>query len=49
MWDDAKHWLPNALRGEYVVATFTFAEDGDTIESTDWVGASVYVTRRSPA
>jgi hypothetical protein len=37
MWDDAKHWLPSALRGEYVVATFAFAEDGETIESTDWL------------
>jgi len=36
MWDDAKHWLPAALAGEYVVATFTFAEDGNTVESTDW-------------
>lgn len=37
MWDDAKHWLPSALRGEYIVATFSFAEDGETIESTDWI------------
>jgi 8-oxo-dGTP diphosphatase len=37
MWNDAKYWLPNALRGEYVVATFAFAEDGETIESTDWL------------
>jgi 8-oxo-dGTP diphosphatase len=37
MWDDAKHWLPSALAGKYVIATFTFAEDGDTVERTDWI------------
>jgi len=37
MWDDAKKWLPSALRGQRVVATFTFGEDGESIESTDWV------------
>ena len=36
MWDDAKHWLPAALAGQHVVATFTFAEDGNTVERTDW-------------
>lgn len=37
MWDDAKKWLPDALRGRHVVATFTFGADGESIESTDWV------------
>lgn len=31
MWDDAKYWLPDALAGRPVVATFTFAEDLSTV------------------
>ncbi len=36
MWDDAKHWLPQALGGQFVRATFTFGEDARTVESTDY-------------
>jgi 8-oxo-dGTP diphosphatase len=31
MWDDAKHWLPRVLAGERVRATFTYADDCDTV------------------
>lgn len=31
MWDDAQHWLPHVLAGEYVTAQFTFQEDNDTL------------------
>jgi 8-oxo-dGTP diphosphatase len=34
MWDDANFWLPRALRGEFVEATFTFGPDGNSVEST---------------
>lgn len=34
MWDDAKHWLPRALAGEFVRATFTFAADCRSVESS---------------
>ncbi|MCU1636321.1 MAG: hydrolase [Cryobacterium sp.] len=27
MWDDARHWLPEVLRGARIRATFTFGED----------------------
>ncbi|MCY7326538.1 MAG: 8-oxo-dGTP diphosphatase [Microbacteriaceae bacterium] len=37
MWDDAKHWLPSALAGRFVRATFTFAADGKSVESSDFV------------
>lgn len=37
MWDDAKYWLPSALAGKRVVATFSFGQDGSTVESTDWI------------
>lgn len=40
MWDDAKHWLPQALDGRFVRATFTFGEDARTVESTDHRSAS---------
>lgn len=33
MWDDARHWLPTALSGEFVRATFSFAPDGRSVES----------------
>ncbi|MBB5633740.1 8-oxo-dGTP diphosphatase [Cryobacterium mesophilum] len=36
MWDDAKYWLPTALAGDRVVATFSFGRDGSTVESSDW-------------
>jgi 8-oxo-dGTP diphosphatase len=35
MWDDAQYWLPQTLRGAPVHATFTFGEDGRTVESSD--------------
>jgi 8-oxo-dGTP diphosphatase len=31
MWDDARHWLPRVLAGEYVAATFTYADDCATV------------------
>jgi 8-oxo-dGTP diphosphatase len=34
MWDDAKFWLPAALDGQYVSATFEFAEDCRTVSAT---------------
>jgi 8-oxo-dGTP diphosphatase len=35
MWDDAKYWLPAALGGAFVSATFAFGLDGLTVESSD--------------
>ena len=35
MWDDAKHWLPRVLVGERVRATFTYADDCDTVATAD--------------
>jgi len=31
MWDDAKHWLPAALAGDPVRATFSFGPDNSTV------------------
>jgi 8-oxo-dGTP diphosphatase len=31
MWDDAKYWLPRILAGERVRATFTYADDCETV------------------
>jgi 8-oxo-dGTP diphosphatase len=31
MWDDARHWLPRVLVGERLRATFTYAEDCETV------------------
>lgn len=31
MWDDAKHWLPRVLAGDGVRATFSYAEDCETV------------------
>jgi 8-oxo-dGTP diphosphatase len=31
MWDDARYWLPRVLAGERVRATFTYADDCDTV------------------
>ncbi|MGV8883625.1 MAG: 8-oxo-dGTP diphosphatase [Rhodoglobus sp.] len=42
MWDDAKHWLPQALDGVEVRATFVFGPDALTVESSDYAG---YVPR----
>lgn len=36
MWDDAKHWLPQALAGQFVRATFIFGADARTVESSDY-------------
>jgi 8-oxo-dGTP diphosphatase len=33
MWDDAKHWLPAALAGTFIRATFTFAADARSVET----------------
>ena len=33
MWDDARFWLPRALAGEYLRATFTYADDCRTVTS----------------
>ncbi|MEO6505336.1 MAG: 8-oxo-dGTP diphosphatase [Terrimesophilobacter sp.] len=33
MWDDAKHWLPRALAGTFIRATFTFAADARSVEA----------------
>jgi len=39
MWDDARWWLPNVLRGGTVDARFTFAEDNATV--TGFTGTGV--------
>ena len=31
MWDDARHWLPRVLDGERLRATFTYADDCQTV------------------
>lgn len=31
MWDDAARWLPRVLAGERLQATFTYAEDNETV------------------
>ncbi len=31
MWDDARYWLPRVLVGERVRATFSYAEDCETV------------------
>lgn len=38
MWADAVHWLPRALAGEFVEATFSFGV-GDVMVGADWSGA----------
>jgi 8-oxo-dGTP diphosphatase len=38
MWDDARHWLPQALEGIKVRATFVFGPDARSVESSDWPG-----------
>ncbi len=35
MWDDAKHWLPAALAGEPVEATFSFGPDNSSVLDPD--------------
>jgi 8-oxo-dGTP diphosphatase len=35
MWDDARHWLPRVLAGERLRATFTYAEDCETVAAAD--------------
>jgi len=34
MWQDAAHWLPRILAGEWVDARFTFKQDNETIAQT---------------
>jgi 8-oxo-dGTP diphosphatase len=31
MWQDASHWLPRVLAGERLTATFTYAEDNESV------------------
>jgi 8-oxo-dGTP diphosphatase len=31
MWQDAAHWLPRVLSGERLSATFTYADDNETV------------------
>ena len=31
MWEDAAYWLPRILSGDWIVATFTFNEDNETV------------------
>ena len=31
MWDDARYWLPRVLAGERVRATFSYADDCETV------------------
>jgi 8-oxo-dGTP diphosphatase len=33
MWDDAPHWLPRVLAGERLRATFSYADDNETVAS----------------
>jgi 8-oxo-dGTP diphosphatase len=35
MWDDAKHWLPAALAGERIDATFSFGPDNSSVVLPD--------------
>jgi 8-oxo-dGTP diphosphatase len=35
MWDDARQWLPRVLAGERLTATFTYAQDCETVAATD--------------
>lgn len=35
MWDDARHWLPDALVGVFVDATFEFGKDLSTVSRSD--------------
>ncbi len=40
MWIDDKYWLPNALRGDYVVAEFNFNHDGSALVKYEIQGTS---------
>jgi hypothetical protein len=31
MWQDASHWLPHVLAGERLTATFTYADDNESV------------------
>lgn len=44
MWDDAQYWLPQALTGTSVRATFVFGPDALTVESSNYPG---YVPKAS--
>jgi 8-oxo-dGTP diphosphatase len=34
MWSDDRHWLPHALQGKLVKASFTFMQDNATMDET---------------
>lgn len=36
MWGDARHWLPQALKGQRIAATFTFGGDLETVAAIEW-------------
>lgn len=38
MWDDARHWLPSVLAGQWVTATFSYADDCRTVQWMSGVG-----------
>lgn len=37
MWDDAKYWLPQLLRGEKIDAKITYGEDLKTVSFVKWL------------
>ena len=38
MWDDASRWLPRVLAGERLRATFTYADDNETVAAQTTAG-----------
>ena len=38
MWDDAKLWLPDALRGTFVRATCSYGPDNDSVDQFTVIG-----------
>lgn len=36
MWDDARYWLPQALAGQRVAATFVYGDDLETVMTVDF-------------
>jgi 8-oxo-dGTP diphosphatase len=34
MWQDAPYWLPRVLAGEHLTATFTYADDNETVATS---------------
>ncbi|PJJ61416.1 8-oxo-dGTP diphosphatase [Compostimonas suwonensis] len=41
MWHDARFWLPLALAGDQIRASFTFGSDLDTVVSSDLPGVTL--------